>query len=320
MDIQQYIESGILEEYALGVLSASDAAQVEQLAATHPEVQQELQVILAGLDAYAEAHAITPPPAMRERVLAGWQQAIRNTSADASTETPVVPLAPATPVAAAEVPVTAPLGVPTAPIVPDPVTKDQPVVRPIGSAPEPTYEAAPHTGFGWLMAASVALLLSLAGNYILYNRWQNTETALFAAQNDQARFAATQQASEKRLLTQDRELAVLRDEQYQSVILAGTPAAPSAKARVLYNPTTKAVYVNVRSLPAPPAGKQYQLWALDNGKPVDAGVLAATTAAGDSLQQMKDIASAQAFAMTVEDAGGSVSPTLSTMTVLGKML
>ncbi|WBO85762.1 anti-sigma factor [Hymenobacter yonginensis] len=314
MDIQQYIESGILEEYALGVLSAAEAAQVEQVAAAHPEVQHELQAVIGGLDAYAEAHAIAPPTAMRERVLAGWQQAIRSTSAP---ETPVVPFVPAAAPSTADA---APLGVPTAPIVPDPVTKDEPVMRPINSAPEPVYEAAPRAGFGWLMAASVALLLSLAGNYVLYNRWQNTETALFAAQNDQARFAATQQASEKRLLTQDRELAVLRDEQYQSVILAGTPAAPSAKARVLYNPTTKAVYVNVRSLPAPPAGKQYQLWALDNGKPVDAGVLAATTAAGDSLQQMKDIASAQAFAMTVEDAGGSVSPTLSTMTVLGKML
>jgi anti-sigma-K factor RskA len=314
VDIQQYIESGILEEYALGVLSAAEAAQVEQVAAAHPEVQRELQAVIGGLDVYAEAHAIAPPPAMRERVLAGWQQAIRSNSAD---EMPVVPFVPAAAPSTADA---APLGVPTAPIVPDPVAKDEPIVRPIGSAPEPVYAAAPRAGFGWLMAASVALLLSLAGNYVLYNRWQNTETALFAAQNDQARFAATQQASEKRLLTQDRELAVLRDEQYQSVILAGTPAAPSAKARVLYNPTTKAVYVNVRSLPTPPAGKQYQLWALDNGKPVDAGVLAATTAAGDSLQQMKDIASAQAFAMTVEDAGGSVSPTLSTMTVLGKML
>jgi len=77
------------------------------------------------------------------------------------------------------------------------------------------------------------------------------------------------------------------------------------------------VYVDVKNLPALPADKQYQLWALDNGKPVDAGILAVATAAGDSLQHMKDIASAQAFAMTVEPAGGSVNPTLSTMTVMG---
>ena len=305
MDIQQYIESGILEEYALGLLSTTDRAQVEQTAAAHPEIQRELQEVVSGLDTYGQAHAITPPPAMRERVLAGWQQAIRATPA----------AEPSSPTMQA-VPPAAPIGVPTAPVT----SESGPVVRPISSAPEPIYTAAPRAGFSWLMAASVALLLSVAGNYVLYNRWQNTESALFAAQNDQARFAAARQASERRVISQDRELAVLRDEQYQSVLLAGTPAAPSAKARVLYNPATKAVYVNVRSLPVAPAGKQYQLWALDNGKPVDAGMLATTTAAGDSLQQMKNIGSAQAFAMTVEDAGGSVSPTMSTMTVLGKML
>ena len=302
MDIQQYIESGILEEYALGVLPEAARAEVERIAATHPEIRQELNAIVGGLDTYAEAHALTPPSGMRERVLAGWQQAIR-------TEQPAA-AAPVAPVAEASY--TAPQAATPAP---------EPVVRPISSAPQtPSYEEAPRRGFGWLMAASVALLLSLAGNYMLYNRWQNTETALFAAQNDQARFAAAQQASQKQLSSQGRELAVLRDVQFQSVTLAGTPAAPSAKARVLYNPATKAVYVDVHSLPAAPAGKQYQLWALDNGQPVDAGVLAATTAAGDSLQQMKNISSAQAFAMTVEDAGGSASPTLSTMTVLGKML
>ncbi|RZK28201.1 MAG: anti-sigma factor [Hymenobacter sp.] len=70
--------------------------------------------------------------------------------------------------------------------------------------------------------------------------------------------------------------------------------------------------------PLPP-GKQYQLWALDNGKPVDAGVLTAATTAGSGLQQMKDIASAQTFAMTVEPTGGSAGPTLTTMTVVGNI-
>jgi anti-sigma-K factor RskA len=37
------------------------------------------------------------------------------------------------------------------------------------------------------------------------------------------------------------------------------------------------------------------------------------------MQQMKDIASAQAFAMTVEPTGGSAGPTLNTMTVVGNI-
>ncbi|MBO0358904.1 anti-sigma factor [Hymenobacter sp. BT186] len=306
MDTQQYIESGVLEEYALGILPEAERAEVERLASIHPDIRHELDAIIMGLDAYAEAHSLTPPPAMRDRVLNGWQQAIRNQGSKENA-IPVVPMAAA--------PTVGPATAATPPATP---TATEPIVRSINSAPEPIREA-PARSYGWLMAASVALLLSLGGNYVLYNRWQNTQSELFAVQREQAQFATVQQASQKQLETQRGELAVLRDEQFRHVTLAGTPAAPSAKARVLYNPATRAVYVDVRSLPAPPAGKQYQLWALDNGKPVDAGVLAASTAAGEGLQQMKDIASAQAFAMTVEDAGGSPTPTLSTMTVVGNI-
>ena len=298
LDIQQYIESGILEEYALSIISEAERSEVERVAAVHPEIRRELDAIIRGLDMYAEAHALTPPPAMRERVLTNWQQAIRRPESGNSTTTQAVPL-----VAAPK-----PADQPAAP---------EPVVRSISSAPERVQP--PARGFGWLMAASVALLLSLGGNYLLYNRWQQTESALFAAQNGQARFAATQQASQKLLDTQRGELAVLRNEQFHTVTLTGTKTAPAAKARVLYNPTTQAVYVDVRRLPTPPAGKQYQLWALDKGKPVDAGVLTATTAAGEGLQQMRNIASAQAFAMTVENIGGSPTPTMATMTVVGNI-
>ena len=309
MNTQQYIESGVLEEYALSILPESERSEVERLAAIHPEIRHELDAIVMGLDAYAEAHALTPPASVRERVLAGWQQAIHKQDSE-NYAIPMVPLAAA--------PTPTPPPVAATPLPVSPPTPD-PVVRPISSAPQSVPTPAPARGFGWLMAASVALLLSLGANYMLYNRWQHTQSELFAVQNEQARFAATQQASQKLMTRQRQELAVLRDEQFQHVTLAGTPAAPTAKARVLYNPTTRAVYVDVRSLPTPPTGKQYQLWALDKGKPVDAGVLAATTAAGENLQQMKDVASAQAFAMTVENVGGSPTPTLSTMTVVGNI-
>jgi len=278
---QEYIESGILEEYALGVLSEVERAEVERRAAESPEIQRELNLITAAIDDYAQAHTQTPPEGLRERVLAGWQAAIHAGPPTAAAPTPVVPASAA------------------------------PVVRQLVPEAE-----APAGRTSWLMAASIALLLlSAAANMVLYNRWKDAETSLVIAQNEQARVATTMQATNKSLAA---EVQVLRNDEFKAIDLAGTPAAPTAKARVLYNVATKAVFVDVRSLPAPPAGKQYQLWALDQGKPVDAGVLTAATTAGDSLQQMKDINSAQAFAMTVEPEGGSENPTLSTMTVLGK--
>jgi hypothetical protein len=169
------------------------------------------------------------------------------------------------------------------------------------------------------MAASVALILSLGANALLYTRWKDASSDLVALQNDQARFATTTTVVQKELGALRQENEVLRSDEFRAVALAGTKTAPTAHAKVLFNPATHKVYVDVKSLPALPAGKQYQLWALDKGKPVDAGMLTAATATGEGIQQMKDIASAQTFAMTVEPEGGSVSPTLSTMTVVGNI-
>ena len=292
-DYQEYIESGRLEQYALGELDPAGQAEVEAWAARSPQVRQELDELLAGLGVYAEAHAVAPPAGLRERVLPRVLAEISGAPAAA--------------------PVAAPAA--TAPV---------PTMRVSASNPRPAeaYPVAPEASRrnGWAIAASVALLLSLAANALFYSRWQQASTDLVAAQNSQARFAQTSQVMERRLNSTQEQLHVLRSPQeYKMVALAGTPAHTSAHARVLYNGASHHVYLDVQQLPSLPAGKQYQLWALDKGKPVDAGVLAAGTAAGDSLQQMKDIASAQAFAMTVEPTGGSEGPTLATMTVIGNM-
>jgi anti-sigma-K factor RskA len=296
-DFQAFIESGRLEQYALGELDPAAQAEVERWAARHPEVRQELDELLAGLGVYAEAHTLAPPAGLRDRVLSRVLAEIGG--AEAAPTAPPVPK-PAAPVAAA------------------------PTMRVSASNPRSaeTYAAAPPAtrSSGWAIAASVALLLSLAANALLYSRWQQTSTELVAAQNSQARFAQTSQVMERRLNSTQEQLHILRSpKEYKMVALAGTPAHPTAQARVMYNAAAHRVYLDVQQLPPLPAGKQYQLWALDKGKPVNAGVLAANTATGDSIQQMKDIASAQAFAMTVEPVGGSAGPTLTTMTVIGNI-
>ncbi|MDQ2795491.1 MAG: hypothetical protein M3Y12_16000, partial [Bacteroidota bacterium] len=84
-NIQDYIESGILEQYALGELSAAEQAAVEAQAASHPEVRAELAQVQAALGFFAEAHALTPPAAMRERVLNNVMARIAAPTARAGT-------------------------------------------------------------------------------------------------------------------------------------------------------------------------------------------------------------------------------------------
>jgi anti-sigma-K factor RskA len=286
---QEILESGRLEQYALGELDPAARAEVEAQASRYPEVRQELDMLLAGLDVYAEAHAIAPPAGMRERVIGRVLAEIK----------------PVAPVAAARAP-----EVPTMR-----VSASNPQAASAAPIAEPTARRS-----GWAIAASIALLLSLVGNALLYTNLQQTRSDLSVALSEQTRFASATQVMERRLNSTQEQLHVLRSpDEYKLVALAGTPAHPTAHARVLFNKVAHRVYVDVAQLPPLPPGKQYQLWALDNGKPVDAGVLTAATTAGTGLQQMKDIASAQAFAMTVEPTGGSAGPTLDTMTVIGNI-
>ena len=61
MNIQEYIASGILEDYTLGLLSAGERKEVERAAAKYPEIQQELNEIEDALTKYAMAQS-TPIP------------------------------------------------------------------------------------------------------------------------------------------------------------------------------------------------------------------------------------------------------------------
>ena len=42
MDVREYIESGIVEAYATGMLVDADAREVEQMAEKHPEVRDAI--------------------------------------------------------------------------------------------------------------------------------------------------------------------------------------------------------------------------------------------------------------------------------------
>src|SRR5262245_41625771 len=70
MDLKAYIESGVLESYAMGMASAEEALQVERLCAEHPEVRLELEAIRRSLETYALAHSAKPSDAVKKRVTA----------------------------------------------------------------------------------------------------------------------------------------------------------------------------------------------------------------------------------------------------------
>ncbi|WP_161888024.1 cupin domain-containing protein [Pontibacter russatus] len=69
-NVKAYIESGVLELYVMGASSPAEALAVEQMAAAHPEVRQELENISLALEGYARAHAVTPRNTVKPLLLA----------------------------------------------------------------------------------------------------------------------------------------------------------------------------------------------------------------------------------------------------------
>lgn len=68
--ISEYIESGILELYVLGMIGAEEAVEVEKMMALHPEVMEEVRSIEASLEKYAEANAVQPHATVKPLLLA----------------------------------------------------------------------------------------------------------------------------------------------------------------------------------------------------------------------------------------------------------
>jgi anti-sigma-K factor RskA len=168
--------------------------------------------------------------------------------------------------------------------------------------------------YKYAFAACLALLLaSVVALVSLYNKLQESGNVIAALQSNNRQFANT-------VSLKEGELQVLEDKSFKFVTLSATPHAPAqTQVTVAWSPANKKVWIDLRSLKMPvnDSTHQYQLWALVGGKPVDLGVFDKTTDSTD-MKEMKSIASAQAFAVTLEPRGGSPAPTMNEMMVLGK--
>ena len=168
------------------------------------------------------------------------------------------------------------------------------------------------SAFKFAAAAAVILLIgSIAFNYFYYSKYQSVNNELQVAQN---KIEQQSQAN----LAMKTDINVMSDKNALPVVLNGTPHAPDALAKIYWMKNTGQVYVDPSNLPATPEGKQYQLWAIVDGKPVDAGMI--TTEKGIyHIQKMKSFGHAQAFAITLEKTGGSPTPTMDEMYVIAKI-
>ncbi|MEQ8715500.1 MAG: anti-sigma factor [Cyclobacteriaceae bacterium] len=170
----------------------------------------------------------------------------------------------------------------------------------------------------FMMAASVTLaLISAIAALYFYNQWQSTDYRLAQLTARNIELAENYNLVNQELTNIRQDLAVIISPEFQRIILQGTENAQDAKAVVYWNPTQEELFLNSSNMISLTQDQQYQLWALVDGVPIDAGVFDASSG---TFQIMKAIGAADAFAVTIEKAGGAESPTLSTMQVYGEVV
>jgi len=130
-----------------------------------------------------------------------------------------------------------------------------------------------------------------------------------------------QQAQLQQELARQQELmTILQDPATRIIALAGLPAAPDARGRMLWHAKAGGLLVT-QGLPPAPEGKAYELWVI-SGKdaPVPAGVFTVDARGVGSIRVAPVAGGGEpdTFAVTLEPAGGVPAPTGS-MYLVGKL-
>ncbi len=115
------------------------------------------------------------------------------------------------------------------------------------------------------------------------------------------------------------QLAFVSAASTEKVIMPGTEKYPSDYATVFWDQSTERVLLDAEKMPSNGTDESYQLWALIDGNPKSMGVFEKddTTNQRQLLIEMERTDLADAFAITAEPKGGSESPTLANLRVIG---
>ncbi|WP_336514564.1 anti-sigma factor [Pollutibacter soli] len=272
MDIKEYIQSGVIESYVLGLADPAEVAELQKLRLQHPEIQQAITDFELSLENSAAANAVPVPPDVKAKIFS--ELLLNSPKEQQAAVAPVVEM------------------------------KDAVVNR--------------YSFLRKVAAAAIVLLLGSAALNVYYiSKYRSVAKENADLIAERSSMYVQKDVYDTRMREMENDFRMLADTSMIKVDLSGTgiPGKGGNSAIVFWKQDTKDVYIAGNKLPPPPSGKQYQLWALLDGKPIDAGMI------GDcaTICKLKNIPAAQQFAITLENTGGSPTPDLSQLMVIGKV-
>lgn len=283
MDLKEYISSGILESYVLGEVSPQEKQEVECLSSIYPEVKDALKDLQISIEKVASENAIIPPVDMKKNILENLYKQI------------------------------------------DKDLDDRVIEHDFTSEKSEKKEEQSKNNTWKLMAAAFCVLFIIATTVFINT--QNTKTSLAMEvenleENLQEKQSTFDQVKNEYIASLDQKndlLSFVSDTNTRRVALKGTDLSSASLVNVFWNEQNKRVVLKVDNLPSTPTAKQYQLWAIVDGKPKDMGVLPKGQMESSFIEVSKTTGRAAAFAITLEDEGGKPQPDLDQLYVIGNV-
>lgn len=279
MDIKKYIESGVLENYVLGLISEKEAQDVEHKLIQYPELKAELNKIETALETYAQAKAVPMPAGLSTTILQSIQE---------------LELSPS----------------PTS-------DNAAPSTQPQAATPKTNSLLSILMGIA-LLGSLLGSFFLYQQKQDLQAQLTQTQTQASDLNDRMLTLQLSCDEKDGTIERLQEQITILRNPAYKPVFMKGTDKAPNAEAIVYFNPAENKTYLDIGNLPTTPSDKDYQLWAIVDGAPTDMGVFDLTAAAG-GLVEVPHIRNPQAFAVTLETKGGNPSPNLDELYVIGNV-
>lgn len=169
---------------------------------------------------------------------------------------------------------------------------------------------------GW--AAAILLLVGIGYQY---NQLNLSNTQVATTEIEKTKLEKEFNVLKLKNQANESSLAVVRDTKNTVIALGGQAVAPESFAKVYWNQETKTVYIDASGLPEPPKGMVYQIWALKLNPltPTNIGLLENFDTNNQKIFAVSKADEAEAFGITLEPAGGSLTPTMEQLYTLGKV-
>ena len=176
----------------------------------------------------------------------------------------------------------------------------------------PRQEKAPRFNWNW-WGLGIGAVATAAVALVLTSNLTRTQTELEKAK---AQLAAAQIESAQK----DELLQLLSSQDVRLIELKGLEAAPTARAKLFWNPGARSGILLTNGLPKTSTDKAYELWGIVGKEPVPAGVFRVDDQ-GQARFRMPVLAQGKQFdkfAVTVEPAAGVEKPS-GPMVLLGSL-